>query len=108
MWSIGALVVSVRRRAALQCAASICFSAPFHDSSIRLVDTQHQHRAAVPVSISPAPWPIHLTRVDHPGGCCSGPPHFWALAIAIHDDYAAANVPMLPVVKGDAAAARFS
>jgi heme o synthase len=34
------------------------------------------------------------------------PPHFWALAIAIHDDYAAANVPMLPVVKGDAAAAR--
>ena len=34
------------------------------------------------------------------------PPHFWALAIAIHDDYAVANVPMLPVVKGDAAAAR--
>lgn len=34
------------------------------------------------------------------------PPHFWALAIALHDDYAKAGVPMLPVVKGDAAAAK--
>lgn len=28
------------------------------------------------------------------------PPHFWALAIHRHDDYAAAGVPMLPVVAG--------
>jgi heme o synthase len=28
------------------------------------------------------------------------PPHFWALALAGHDDYARAKVPMLPVVKG--------
>jgi protoheme IX farnesyltransferase len=34
------------------------------------------------------------------------PPHFWSLAIAFHEDYAAARVPMLPVVVGDAAAAR--
>jgi protoheme IX farnesyltransferase len=34
------------------------------------------------------------------------PPHFWSLAIACRDDYAAARVPMLPVVVGDAAAAR--
>ncbi|SPJ14449.1 Protoheme IX farnesyltransferase 2 [Burkholderiales bacterium] len=34
------------------------------------------------------------------------PPHFWSLAIAFHDDYAAAKVPMLPVVIGDARAAR--
>jgi protoheme IX farnesyltransferase len=34
------------------------------------------------------------------------PPHFWSLAIAFHDDYAAAKVPMLPVVVGDARAAR--
>jgi protoheme IX farnesyltransferase len=34
------------------------------------------------------------------------PPHFWSLAIVCHDDYAAAGVPMLPVVKGDATAAR--
>ena len=34
------------------------------------------------------------------------PPHFWSLAIAFHDDYRAAGVPMLPVVVGDARAAR--
>lgn len=34
------------------------------------------------------------------------PPHFWSLAIAFRDDYAAAGVPMLPVVVGDARAAQ--
>ena len=34
------------------------------------------------------------------------PPHFWALAIAQREDYAAAGVPMLPVVKGDETTAR--
>ena len=34
------------------------------------------------------------------------PPHFWALAIRYRDDYAAAGVPMLPVVKGIAVAVR--
>ena len=29
------------------------------------------------------------------------PPHFWALAMRVQDDYAAAGVPMLPVVRGD-------
>jgi protoheme IX farnesyltransferase len=29
------------------------------------------------------------------------PPHFWALALLIKRDYAAAKVPMLPVVRGD-------
>jgi len=33
------------------------------------------------------------------------PPHFWSLAIALHDDYKAAGVPMLPVVVGDIKAA---
>ncbi|MFA4970329.1 MAG: heme o synthase [Sulfuritalea sp.] len=34
------------------------------------------------------------------------PPHFWSLAIAYRDDYAAAGVPMLPVVVGDHRAAK--
>ena len=34
------------------------------------------------------------------------PPHFWSLAIACREDYERARVPMLPVVAGDAAAAR--
>jgi protoheme IX farnesyltransferase len=29
------------------------------------------------------------------------PPHFWALALLIRDSYAAAKVPMLPVVRGE-------
>ena len=34
------------------------------------------------------------------------PPHFWALALRYKDDYAAANVPMLPVVAGVEATTR--
>ena len=34
------------------------------------------------------------------------PPHFWALALMIHEHYARANVPMLPVVRGDRETAR--
>ncbi|MCO6411357.1 MAG: heme o synthase [Thiogranum sp.] len=34
------------------------------------------------------------------------PPHFWSLAIARRDDYAAVGVPMLPVTAGNAFAAR--
>ena len=29
------------------------------------------------------------------------PPHFWALALLIREQYAAARVPMLPVVRGE-------
>jgi protoheme IX farnesyltransferase len=29
------------------------------------------------------------------------PPHFWALALLIKRDYAAAGIPMLPVVRGE-------
>ena len=34
------------------------------------------------------------------------PPHFWALALRYRSDYAAASVPMLPVVRGEAETAR--
>jgi protoheme IX farnesyltransferase len=34
------------------------------------------------------------------------PPHFWSLAIAYRDDYAAAAIPMLPVAKGERCAAK--
>lgn len=36
------------------------------------------------------------------------PSHFWALAIAIADDYRRAGVPMLPVTRGRAVAARWA
>src|SRR2546423_2339230 len=34
------------------------------------------------------------------------PPHFWALALLIRENYEAARIPMLPVVKGDRETAR--
>lgn len=34
------------------------------------------------------------------------PPHFWSLAMALHQEYADARIPMLPVVIGDTAAAK--
>lgn len=34
------------------------------------------------------------------------PPHFWALAVLIREDYAKVGVPMLPVVKGEEPTAR--
>jgi protoheme IX farnesyltransferase len=34
------------------------------------------------------------------------PPHFWALALLIRESYAAAKVPMLPVVRGERETAR--
>jgi heme o synthase len=34
------------------------------------------------------------------------PPHFWALALLLKDQYAAAKVPMLPVVRGERETAR--
>ena len=34
------------------------------------------------------------------------PPHFWALALFTRDDYAAAGIPMMPNVAGDASTRR--
>jgi protoheme IX farnesyltransferase len=34
------------------------------------------------------------------------PPHFWALALMIRDDYAKVGIPMLPVIAGDQATVR--
>ncbi|HEU5177958.1 MAG TPA: heme o synthase [Burkholderiales bacterium] len=54
------------------------------------------------VSLTPGPEALSLALVLF----LWTPPHFWSLAIACRDDYAAAGVPMLPVVVGDARAAR--
>ena len=57
---------------------------------------------AAAVSTTPGPEAIALAVVLF----LWTPPHFWSLAIACRDDYAAAGVPMLPVVVGDARAAQ--
>ena len=57
---------------------------------------------AAAVSLTPGPEALALAVVLF----LWTPPHFWSLAIACRDDYAAAGVPMLPVVVGDARAAK--
>ncbi|WP_284617906.1 heme o synthase [Aquabacterium humicola] len=56
--------------------------------------------AAADPSLSPQALALALTLL------LWTPPHFWSLAIACHDDYAAAGIPMLPVVVGIPRAAR--
>jgi protoheme IX farnesyltransferase len=57
---------------------------------------------AAAVSPSPGPEALALAVVLF----LWTPPHFWSLAIACREDYAAAGVPMLPVVVGEARAAK--
>jgi protoheme IX farnesyltransferase len=52
--------------------------------------------AVVTGSLAPAPLALFLVIF------LWTPPHFWALALLRRDEYAAAGVPMLPVVRGDA------
>jgi len=56
--------------------------------------------AAVTGDLSWAPWLMFVIIF------LWTPPHFWALAMMIRDDYAAVGVPMLPVIEGDAVTAK--
>jgi protoheme IX farnesyltransferase len=56
--------------------------------------------AAVGADLAPAPLALAVALFFWT------PPHFWSLAMAVRDQYAAAGVPMLPVVVGDGRAAR--
>lgn len=56
--------------------------------------------AAVDPAVGPQGWLLALVLF------LWTPPHFWSLAIANRDDYAAAGIPMLPVVFGVPRAAR--
>ena len=57
-------------------------------------------------------WAAATGRIDAPAVALFAivflwtPPHFWALALGKADDYRAAGIPMLPVVRGDAVTRR--
>jgi len=51
--------------------------------------------AAATGSVALAPWSLFLIIFFWT------PPHFWSLALCFKDDYIKANLPMLPVTKGD-------
>ncbi len=57
---------------------------------------------AAVVDPMPAPLPVALAMILF----LWTPPHFWSLALARREDYAAAGVPMLPVLLSPAATAR--
>ena len=70
----------------------------------RNIEEQHRYRraaGAVPVLVG---WSAVTNQLDWPPLVLFAiifvwtPPHFWALAIRYKEDYAAADVPMLPVV----------
>ena len=56
--------------------------------------------AAVRGDLSWSPWLLFLIVF------LWTPPHFWALALMIRDDYAKVGIPMLPVVEGEVATTR--
>jgi protoheme IX farnesyltransferase len=56
--------------------------------------------AAVTGTLNPTPWLIFAIVF------LWTPPHFWALALMIRDDYAKVGIPMLPVIAGDQATVR--
>jgi protoheme IX farnesyltransferase len=56
--------------------------------------------AAVTDRVSAPAWVLFLVVF------CWTPAHFWALALKYREDYAAAGIPMLPVVRGVAATTR--
>jgi heme o synthase len=64
---------------------------------------------AVPVLVG---WAAVTGTLDAPAWVlfaivfCWTPPHFWALSLRYRDDYEAAGIPMLPVARGVAVAAR--
>jgi protoheme IX farnesyltransferase len=64
---------------------------------------------AVPVLVG---WAAVTNQLDTPAWIlfavvfCWTPAHFWALALKYRDDYAAAGIPMLPVVRGIAMTTR--
>jgi protoheme IX farnesyltransferase len=64
---------------------------------------------AVPVLVG---WAAVMGTLDPPAWILFGiifawtPPHFWALALKYRDDYALAAIPMMPVVRGEAATIR--
>ena len=58
--------------------------------------------SAVDPALSPAPIILALVLF------LWTPPHFWSLATVLHKEYAAARVPMLPVVVGDARTAQIT
>ena len=110
------MTVSSRRRnpaAALLALAAMAFYVFVYTVWLKRTSPQNivigGAAGAVPVLVG---WAAVTGGVGWPAWVLFGivflwtPPHFWALSLRYERDYAAAGVPMLPVVSGRAATAR--
>ena len=107
------LAVTVNLLAALLSTSAIAFYVVVYTMWLKRSTPQNivigGAAGCVPVLVA---WAAVTGRVDVPALILFGivfywtPPHFWALALRYRGDYAAAGVPMLPVVRGEAETAR--
>ncbi len=107
------LVLTVNLLSALLAASAIAFYVFVYTIWLKRTTPQNivigGAAGAVPVLVA---WAVVTGTVQVPALVLFAivfywtPPHFWALALRYQGDYAAANVPMLPVVRGEAETAR--
>jgi protoheme IX farnesyltransferase len=111
--SFAFLALTVNLLAALLAASAIAFYVFVYTMWLKRSTPQNivigGAAGCVPVLVA---WAAVTGRVEVPALILFGivfywtPPHFWALALRYRGDYAAANVPMLPVVRGEVETAR--
>ncbi len=111
--SFAFLALAVNLLAALLAASAIAFYVFVYTLWLKRSTPQNivigGAAGCVPVLVA---WAAVTGRVDVPALILFAivfywtPPHFWALALRYRGDYAAASVPMLPVVRGEAETAR--
>ncbi|HET9878846.1 MAG TPA: heme o synthase [Candidatus Limnocylindria bacterium] len=111
--SFAYLAITVNLLAALLSTSAIAFYVGVYTMWLKRTTPQNivigGAAGCVPVLVA---WAAVTGRVDVPALILFGivfywtPPHFWALALRYRGDYAAAGVPMLPVVRGEAETAR--
>ena len=102
------LAVTVNMLAAALALAALAFYVFVYTLWLKRTSTQNivigGAAGAVPVLVG---WAAVTGTVELPAWVLFAivflwtPPHFWALALNYRNDYAAAGVPMLPVVRGD-------
>jgi protoheme IX farnesyltransferase len=111
--SLAWLVVTVNVLSALLAGSAIAFYVFVYTLWLKRTTPQNivigGAAGCVPVLVA---WAAVTGRVEVPALVLFAivfywtPPHFWALALRYRGDYAAAHVPMLPVVRGEAETAR--
>jgi protoheme IX farnesyltransferase len=111
--SIGVMALGVNALAAALSTAAIFFYVGVYTLWLKRSTPQNIVIGGAAGAVPPlVGWAAATGRLEAPAALLFAivflwtPPHFWALALAKADDYRAAGVPMLPVVRGDAATRR--